>query len=272
MIKPFQGGNELARRHLNELVSGANSVGTIVGDEMILVAKTANGVAIRLAIDSLIARLPKFNIQWARAIVPDARSDDCAWIRPGAEMPYVYGWPSNADGDGTGEPALSSATEDQFVKIMLPTGPRTGTNDTPFKEPNIRGGDVIPYYISEAQFWIGPWPYDQPISTVKMWQILGADVSPPGGWVLMNDTVATGRFLPSVDVDDDPDIWDVAFGIARAINTEQRLPMGSDTNPTIAGAGLVQGAIASIHVLTAASAPSTEELGIWGTHFIARYN
>ena len=57
-VKDFTGGKAKLRAHLNELVAQLNSILDITGDGLIQVARAGRGWALRLNVDSLLARIP----------------------------------------------------------------------------------------------------------------------------------------------------------------------------------------------------------------------
>lgn len=262
-IARFTGGTASARNKLNELVDRVNALSTIAGDEFVAVGNTPYGTAMKLNIDKVVERMPKFGIKWARAILPAVRSDDCAWINPASGTPYVYGWKSNSAGEGSGEPALSSTTASEFTKIYLPGG----------DHPNIREDNVIPYYLSDGKYWIGPggW-YDDPIWTVKMWAELTASPTVPPGWLWMQSMTTTLK-LPSVDVDTDGVAFDISTsGSATSIDAKQRVPIGSGDNTAIPQVGFPQGATGETVFGDVASAYTPVDIGLFATHFMVRAN
>ncbi len=214
---------------------------------------------------------------WGVAVAPNARTENKtttaapAHIIPNLdnewENTFVYVNPSTAAGvvfDDTLDP-LTEATADQYVKVWYRG---SGTIQ-------VRATQVVSYIESEGKFWLEGDYTDRPIYTNEM--SLQPTVTPniKPGWHLMDDE-ADDLHLPSVDADDDGDIFDVHMAIQASVDLRQRVPYGVGNNPNISTGYLASPAHTHEHeLLTDESSGGVDpsiELGIFATHYITRIN
>ena len=209
-------------------------------------------------------------VQWGVATAPDARTESGsaapAHIMPGSGSSYVYLWASDSDGTSSGTaPALSSTTEDQFVKAYWRGHPKT---------VNIRGGDVVSYIESDGKFWIeGDGWSDDPIYALDEWAGTSANVRT--GWTIQNDDTVVVK-MPSPDVDTDGTAMDLD-GSGHMQDLRERTPHGAGNNPGIVGLHLAAPPPITTGEITLETFPvsapaSSFEFGFYGTQYIVRTN
>jgi len=169
---------------------------------------------------------------------------------------FVYLWPSDSDGNAIGTaPALSSSTASRFIKAWYDG---SGTIQ-------VRGTQVVSYIESDGKFWLRGDYTDRPLYTNEMSVQSTTSPNIKDGWHWMVDS-ANDLHLPSVDADDDGDIFDVNPTGTGAVDLRDRAPWGASGPPQPIDVSEVE------VVIQSNGAPSTQVLKVFFTWFIGRVN
>lgn len=192
-IQQVTGGTRTGRTKINSAIDVANSVRAVRGDGFVRSNHGPDGVALSLDIEAIQQRLPTYSrVKYGAAANIDARSDACAWIRPGGdEGPHCYVKEVVLDFPFENQPGSSgfvtADNAEQFTKVYFP-----GNGD-----PIVIAGDLVPYVLVKDETNAEP-PYgicvsggfsDLPLGATHLW--FNALQTPHDGWVLSGQSGRT---------------------------------------------------------------------------------